>query len=303
MSKKEFFESVKDCVVKVLHDDDPSLEGKVTEMHKINGCNYHGISFSSDKTRISPVLYLDGWWSKYHDKDMDLNDIVECLVRMYREHIGRAHEITVDGLSDDKSIRESVIPALCNVSNISDYLKNCPIQIFCDELVIYYKIRMDIADSEGSVVVNNNLMNSWGISQEELNTQAWVNIYNINPPSVVPIHNILKETISSLSEQDIDIGMYVLCSQNRIGGAVYMTDANYLQTIADDMNMDLIIIPSSRQEAILLDYETAPTPERQTEILQMVTEINHNGTVSQEDFLADSVYSFVRSRGTVEKVA
>ena len=104
-------------------------------------------------------------------------------------------------------------------------------------------------------------------------------------------------------ERDCTTTMHVLSSKSRVNGAVYMADVSTLSKIADELDTDLILLPSSRHELLVLPFGMADGPDKWQEMAAMVTEINHSGTVSDEDFLADSCYSYIRSRGTVEKVA
>ncbi len=82
-----------------------------------------------------------------------------------------------------------------------------------------------------------------------------------------------------------------------------MADTETLAKIAADIDSDLIILPSSRHEIILLPFGMAATPERWKEMQTMVSEINHGGTVSAEDFLSDSIYAFHRDTMALEKIA
>lgn len=302
MTKNEFFETVKDGVIKILADDDPTIEGSITEVNKINGVVLTGLSFKSKESRISPVVYLDEFWDKYRDEDLPIEDVISKLASIYRNHENGCQNVNADDFTDYEKIKGRIVPALCNTEICTEYLKDCPSEALWD-LSIYYRIMVDIADGEGSVLIKNQLMDSWGISYEELKDQAWKNIHKINPPSFISISDVLKDMMPTMDIPEQEGIMYVLTTQSRNGGAVYIADKNVLQNIADDMDMDLFILPSSRSEVIIVPYAIASTPDKWYEMLQMVTEINHNGTVSTEDFLADSCYCYLRSSGNLEKVA
>ena len=302
MTKNEFFETVKDGVIKILADDDPTIKGSITEVNKINGIVLTGLSFKSKQSRISPVVYLDEFWDKYRDEDLPIEDVISKLASIYRNHEKGCQYVNADDFTDYEKIKDRIVPALCNTEICTDYLKDCPSEALWD-LSIYYRIMVDIADGEGSVLIKNQLMDSWGISYDELKDQAWKNIHKINPPSFISISDVLKDMMPTMDIPEQEGIMYVLTTQSRNGGAVYIADNSVLQNIADDMDMDLFILPSSRSEVLIIPYAIASTPDKWYEMLQMVTEINHNGTVSTEDFLADSCYCYLRSSGNLEKVA
>ena len=309
MTKQEFFETIKDGVLENLRTDDPTLDGIISQVTKINNIVYNGLSFKSENAHVAPVIYLDQFFDKFSDEDLSIPDIIDRVTSIYREHVNASNEIDVGGLTDWSMIKKRVIPAICNAESCTEYLKDMPHESLCD-LSVYYRILIEIAgDGEGSIVVNSYLMKSWGISYEQLKSQAWKNIHDINPPDFKTMFEVLSDMIPAYpdgafpEEKDCTNTMHVLTNKSRVNGAVYMADRAVLMGIASGMNTDLIILPSSRHEVLILPYEMANGPDKWQDMQKMVSEINHGGTVSDEDFLADSVYVYRRQKGIVEKVA
>ncbi len=308
MDKNKFFETIKERVLANLKENDPHLEAVIQNVTKINNICYTGLSFKGS-SNVSPIIYLNDFYERYKDDDLSIDDIVERVTSIYQEHSSACHDIDVGGLTDWNTIRERIVPCICNASSCSDYLKDLPHESLCD-LSIYYRVLIDIAgnDGEGSVVVISHLMKSWAIPYEQLKEQAWKNIHDINPPTFQTMFEVLSDMMPAFSEnafpeeRDCTTTMHVLSSKSRVNGAVYMADVSTLSKIANDLETDLILLPSSRHEILILPYGMADSPEKWEEMKAMVTEINQS-TVADEDYLADSCYSYVRSRGTVEKVA
>lgn len=309
MNRNEFFEAVKNGVLENLKQTDDTLEATISKVTKINNIVYTGLSFRSQNTRVAPVVYLDEFFARFSDDDLSLDDVIDRVSEIYKTHASNGLDIDVGGISDYAAIKDKLVPALCNAEKCSDYLKDAPHEQFCGDLAIYYRIIIDIRDGEGSVLVNNQLMGTWGVTLDDIRSQAWENLKRDNPPSFSSMYDVLKESVPSFSEvalpeeSDGSFAMHVLTNRSRTSGAVYMADTSVLQGIADDMHTDLIILPSSRHEVLILPYEMADGPDKWEEMKSMVTEINHNGTVSDEDYLADSVYVYLRERGIVEKAA
>lgn len=305
MNKTEFFERIKDGVLSNLRENDPTLDGSIQQVTKINNIIYHGLSLRSDSNRVAPMIYLDEYFSRYSDNDLSIEDIVNRVTEVYKRNISGAQDIDVSNITDYETMKTQIVPAICNYEKSSEYLKAVPHEQFCD-LAIYYRILIDINDGEGSILVSTQLIDTWGISNDELKEQAWKNLHEINPPFFSTMFDVLKEMMPGFETSDfgtaIDNGMHILSNKSRINGAVYIADAKVLGDIADKLNTDIILLPSSRHELIVLPYEMAADPERWSEMAAMVSEINQS-TVSEEDFLADSVYCFARESGTVKKVA
>lgn len=303
MNKTEFFEMIKDGVLANLRDTDPTLDGAIQQVTKINNIIYHGLSLRSDNNRVAPMIYLDDFFSRYSDNDISIDDIVNRVTEVYKKNIAGAQDIDVSNITDYDIVKTQIIPAVCNFERSSEYLKSAPFERICD-LAVYYRILIDMADGEGSILVSSQLMETWGISFEDLKDQAWKNLHEINPPFFATMFDVLKEIMPAFdaSGLETDNDMHILSNKSRINGAVYIADTKVLGDIANKLGTDIILLPSSRHELVILPYAMAADPERWSEMAAMVSEINQS-TVSDEDFLANSVYYFTRESGTVKKVA
>lgn len=305
MNKAEFFELIKDGVLANLRDNDPTLDGAIQQVTKINNIIYHGLSLRSESNRVAPMIYLDDFFSRYSDNDLSIDDIVARVTEVYKRNIAGAQDIDVSSLTDYETMKAHIVPAICNYSKSSEYLNTTPHEQFCD-LAVYYRILIDVNDGEGSILISSQLMDTWGISYGELKEQAWKNIHEFNPPTFSSMFDVLKEMMPGFDdspfENDADNNMHILSNKSRINGAVYIADTKVLFDICDELDSDIILLPSSRHELIILPYAMAANPERWSEMAAMVSEINQS-TVSEEDFLADSVYCFTRESRTVKKVA
>lgn len=305
MNKTEFFEMIKDGVLANLRDTDPTLDGAIQQVTKINNIIYHGLSLRSDNNRVAPMIYLDDFFSRYSDNDISIDDIVNRVTEVYKKNIAGAQDIDVSNITDYDIVKTQIIPAVCNFERSSEYLKSAPFERICD-LAVYYRILIDMADGEGSILVSSQLMETWGISFDALKDQAWKNLHEINPPFFATMFDVLKEIMPAFDasglETDTDNDMHILSNKSRINGAVYIADTKVLGDIANKLGTDIILLSSSRHELVILPYTMAADPERWSEMAAMVSEINQS-TVSDEDFLADSVYYFTRESGTVKKVA
>lgn len=305
MNKTDFFELIKDRVLANLRNNDPSLDGAIQQVTKINNLVYHGLSLKSESNNVSPMIYLDDFFNRYSEEDLSIDDIVTRVTEVYKKNIAGAQDIDVSSITDYNHVKTRIVPAVCNYEKSSEYLKDIPHEEFCD-LAVYYRILVDINDGEGSILVSSQLMTGWNVSYDELKNQAWKNLHEINPPFFSTMFDILKEMVPGMNVSDIgydtDNSMFVLSNKSRINGAVYIADAEVLNNIATELDTDLILLPSSRHELIVLPLAMASDEDRWSEMVAMVKEINHS-TVSEEDFLADSVYRFSRDTNLVKKVA
>lgn len=142
MNKTEFFEQIKDGVLANLRDNDPSLDGAIQQVTKINNIIYHGLSLRSETNHVSPLIYLDDFFNRYLDEDLSIDDIVARVTEVYKRNIAGAQDIDVSNITDYDSVKSRIVPAVCNHDRSSEYLKTVPCEQFCD-LAIYYRILID----------------------------------------------------------------------------------------------------------------------------------------------------------------
>lgn len=106
-----------------------------------------------------------------------------------------------------------------------------------------------------------------------------------------------KEKVSEYVREEIEkmkyddkIDMYVLTNEKRINGAGTMFYDGLLKQFADKIEKDLIIIPSSVHEVILIPKDNEITDE---EINEMIGEVNENELETVE-ILSDHMYLYCR---------
>ena len=107
----------------------------------------------------------------------------------------------------------------------------------------------------------------------------------------------LKELLGiNLPHKEATPQLYVLTNKVNINGAVLMSYSSVLSEIAKNLGGNLLILPSSVHEVLII-VEDADLEI--TDLRSMVQEINES-EVSVEEFLSNSVYRFVKDTGVVE---
>ena len=99
----------------------------------------------------------------------------------------------------------------------------------------------------------------------------------------------VREEIEKMKYDD-KIDMYVLTNEKRINGAGTMFYDGLLKKFADKIEKDLIIIPSSVHEVILIPKDNEISDE---EINEMIGEVNENELETVE-ILSNHMYLYCR---------
>ena len=164
-------------------------------------------------------------------------------------------------------------------------------------------------EKDGSAIINYDRLKWLGVSEEQLKQDAWENMKQSNPPCFLDLQDMLAKmyfdepgdvkagSLEHLEDVDPNAMMYVLTNSNQVNGAVYMCDEEVMSLIAEKLGSDLIVIPSSIHETIILK-ETENMSVR--ELNAMVEAVNAEA-VNPQERLGNFVYRFDREAQRLEK--
>lgn len=222
---------------------------------------------------------------------------------------------TVEGLM----LRE--IPGLSNASPtiyvndlFEEYEKNgdfetVPHREFEDLAIVY---RWNIgAGSDGvyTNLINNELAEKEGVTEEELFKAANENTKNLFPVTVRNMNEVIAEIIFDVGELDEEMSkefeevvndvpdersMYVISNASKLFGAASMLYEEPLHELSEKLGSDLYILPSSTHEVIAISSNFGE-PE---ELAEMVYEINMD-QVDINDRLSNQVYHYDKDLRTL----
>ena len=197
-----------------------------------------------------------------------------------------------------ENARDRVVMMLINTEQNQELLKTVPHREFRD-LSIVYRLVADI-DANGiqSAMIGNELAEHLGMDEQTLYMVAVENTKRLFPPVVKSMNEVLVELFVAdgmpeelaemmVGEIPADKTMYVISNNKRINGAVSMLYENELHTLAEKLETDLYVLPSSIHEVIAVSADMGDPYE----LAQMVAEINM-GQVELAERLSNQVYHY-----------
>ncbi|MBO5158819.1 MAG: hypothetical protein J6B94_04390 [Lachnospiraceae bacterium] len=197
-----------------------------------------------------------------------------------------------------ENARENVVMMLVNTEQNKELLQSVPHREFCD-LSIVYRLVAEI-DENGiqSAMIGNNLAESLGLDEQALYKAAVENTKRLLPPVTKNMNEVIKDMFAAegmleeiaemlVEEMSAETTMYVISNNQGINGAVSMLYENELHALAEKLETDLYLLPSSTHEVIAVSA-TVGDPY---ELAQMVAEINM-GQVELADRLSNQVYHY-----------
>lgn len=289
MNIKEFSEIIKERL-----EERTGLEVRLAEVKKNNSVIFHGINIIVPETNILPTIYLESYLKDY-EKGISLEDTTEAIVRKWereREHT----PVDMEWFKDFSQVRGKVAYRIVNFEANREMLQEIPYIPFLNLAKVFYVALSSEEYGDGSILIQNRHMKFWGVSTEELDEIASQNTPKLFQAEVIDLEDVVKEIMQSestefeISEED---RMYVVTNRARHYGAAVMCYPSIIKEFAEQKECDLLIIPSSIHELIILPYK-----KNQVYIKNMVKEVNAT-QVAPEEVLSDSVYVYQRETDSI----
>lgn len=272
------------------------------KFRKINGIEMDGIIISDDGNGIAPVIYLNFYYDKMKEI-LDVEAVCKDILQICKDST-YSESVNVELLMDYKQAKEHLIYRVINYGMNKELLQTVPHVPYLDLAVVFYCLMYTSDDGEATVLVNNDLLERWGVTVGELHRQA----HQITPKLLPYTYKNLNSLISEMSDvdtlsrvqldhvEDIPFQMHVLTNSDNLHGAACILYDGVLQQISEGVGMDLFVLPSSIHEVIVLP---AYGDWRVSELANMVTEINHT-EVSVGEVLSNSVYYYSKALSALQ---
>ena len=313
MKFTEFVEVIKGKVEQLL-------EGKATatvhEVLKNNGIKLTGISIGNNNSNLAPTVYLEAYWKRINGdskiisiSEGMLQDVAEEIVMMSKKY--RCNPtMSFEWFEDWSQVKNRLAVKLINRNRNSELLNDVPYRLVLDDLaMIAYMIlpkENNIKDCViGNITIRNDHLGQWGKTANELMEVALKNTPKILPDKVCNMNNLIAEMIGEVEinyENIEDLNpvtdtFLVLSNTEKMYGATVLLYPNVLKRIANIMQADIYILPSSVHELILLPVITEVSCNN---LREMVLEVNQSSVVSEEEILTNTVYVYRRENDTVQ---
>lgn len=290
--KKEFVENLRDEIRDSLNEEDGVIDIDIQEVVKNNNTVLTGLVFKTD-SNIAPVIYVDHAYEQFED-GKPLDEIVDNIVNTYHESMYRGPKDVEDFLDYDK-VKDKLIVSALNTEFNKEMLETHPHQTVEDVSFIARIEAMSDDHGIGTVKVSSEILEAFGVSEDELMTQAWDNMRKMHPPTCKDMIDVIKEMHPEMPEVFADMmeerrgELFVLQTDNGLNGGAYGFDKQTLTNVCEQINSpNIYIMPSSVNEVIIAPESKVDDPERLSGIVSQV----NDESVPDEDVLSDNAYFF-----------
>ena len=265
--------------------EDRQLE--IRKVRKNNGVELTALLFPREDIPATPTFYLEKFYENYLDKGAGDPD---AMIPVIRDHYERAEDsmipMDVEKLFDYEEMRDSIIYRLVNYEKNAEMLQDCP-HIRVHDLALTFRSLVNFNETAiSSALINNDQMEEWGVTREELLMDANRNTRKLFPPVIYPMYQLLEG--GDEEEPEEEPAMYVATNPQMLFGATVLLCQDILEEFGKKTGGNFYVMPSSIHEVILVPDRDGFDPQT---LCSMVREVNET-VVSEDEILSDSVYYY-----------
>ena len=297
MVYETFLNTVKEEAARTLGAE---YELSLRQIPKNNGLVLDGLCISHAGSPVAPAIYLNSCYEQYL-KGRPIEGILREILSLYREH-EYSPGLDCTDLLDFEAMKPRILCRLINREANAALLQKLPHIPWLDLAIVFCLCLKEDADGMMTAAIYNDHLEAWSVSLEEIHALAMENPISRFPPITTNMPCLLEGTVQAggqtqaFSREDPFFSpLYVLTNTSRIHGAACMLYPQVLKNFAEGVERDLIILPSSIHEVLLLPQEDGFSCQEMSRLVECVNQAE----VPSQDRLSNQVYLYSREKGTV----
>lgn len=290
MTKSEF----KQMIIAGLQKNTPAnVDWTISEktVTKNNGEEREAVTIKENDSRIECIIYIDELYATY-DNETKFDEMLSQIIKQMLEKPRFVHDM-MKQINDFDKMQDKIIATVINTKQNEQALSGLPHRNIHD-LSIVYRVVLNTEPQIATILIDNTLMQKWGVNEELLCDCATLNTRELLPTEVTIMcqsaTNVVQLDACEASSRCFGEKMYVVTNKLNYYGAVNMFDTDILLNIAKRMHVNnLYVIPSSIHEVILCRMD-AMTIEDMKLLIRGVnaTEISPMEVLSDHPYLFDA---------------
>lgn len=279
---------------------------KVNQIAKNNGLIRHGLCIIEQNVIVTPTIYMEEYYAMYQ-QGVQMPEIIRRICD-YNESAKdiKIEDFDVRRFGELDAVKDRIVYKLVNTAMNQDMLQDHPHIEVLDLSMVFQVIVSNQESGQMTITIRNAHMQAWGIEVEQLKELAEINTRRMFPEDIIRMEDLLnslskelvgEEMLESVRRKEEEM-FHVLTNKKEVQGAAVLLYDGLLKEIAEQADGNLVILPSSVHECILLK-ETVETDYQQ--LKTMVQEVNAEMVV-QEEVLSEHVYRYDRDKDALEIV-
>ena len=288
------FEEFTKQILDTMKEHYTESEVRINQVRKNNGVILTAINVMHKDSNMTPSIYLEGFYQMYME-GKSMQDIIDQIMEDIEEYA--IHKEFDVSFFTDRSVMESKIGfKLIHYGKNEELLKDVPYFSYLDLAIVFICYVEDPSYGKATILIHENHMKSLGMNKEELMDMAMKNMPRMLEYEICNMFDLIRnmpfvsEEVLCDIEQEMAPVIYACTNKSKFLGASSILYPNLLKDFAIACGKDLIIIPSSIHEVLLVPVEDDSGKD---EYNRMVEEVNATQLECQE-ILSDHVYYYDR---------
>ena len=297
MVYETFLNTIKEGAAQALGD---GYELSLRRIPKNNGLVQDGLCISKTGSPVAPAIYLNTCYEQYL-RGRPMERILGEILELYRNH-ETAPGLDCTNLLDFEAMKPRILLRLINRESNASLLQNMPHIPWLDLAIVFCLCLKEDDSGLMTASIYNDHLDAWGISQNDLWLLAMENTPRRFPPVITHMSCILggiePDGPGPMRKQDdalLSSPLYVLTNSSGIHGAACILYPQVLKNFAEGVERDLMILPSSIHEVLLLPTEKDISCQEMSRLVECVNQTE----VPSQDRLSNQVYLYSREKDAI----
>ena len=194
-----------------------------------------------------------------------------------------------------KKEKKSLFVKLVNTERNESLVEHSISKEFLDlSAVVRVILKMD-KEGMSSMALSKKDAENLGMTEEEIYAAALANTLRLFPPKLMNLWGYVEQNIGiGLPYEEDEVTTYILTNQKEVDGAFYLMSRELVGNIAEMLEDDLYILPSSVNEVLLV--RASEVRDGVDGLKAMVRDVNET-IVAEKEILSYSVYHYDKEHG------
>ena len=292
MDFENFKEHFTEDVAQALYER--GIEASVTTntVEKMNE-TYEAFTVTPEGSNVGVNLNMERFFEAYED-GVPYSEVVQRATDIAEQGVKESPNVDIANLTNYDFMKEKLAMEVVSVETNADMLAKIPHQQIEDMAVIYRCVLSSGEEGMSSVVVTNAMLESFGVTPEQLHADALENAPEIKPAVIKGMTEMMQEMMGEdFASLGLDIipteeMMYVATVPDKVHGAGIIAYQDFMDQAAEKLGGDFFVLPSSIHEILLVRDDGQ---HNYHDLESMVREVNET-QVAPEEKLTDNVYHY-----------
>ncbi len=292
-------------------------EIKQHTVYKNNGILLHGICVLQNGKNIAPAVYLNSFWERYKNGE-SFGILIKEIINFMEENQVSGNFDT-DFFKDYGQVKRKLVIRLIHLEKNKELLNRVPYIKFQDLAIVCHCLLVTDEIGVGTILIHKEHLAVWKISEKELFQDALENSPKLEPCHMLKMSDMIKNilydsvcdkideiceeyacdkemlldsTLANMAKEieEKHIPMYVLTNEKRFYGAACVAYPDMMEYVAEKLQDDFYILPSSIHEVIIVAKRECVDSYTLNE---MIEEVNKT-QVEEEEWLSNHTYLYQR---------